>query len=316
MMSKALFRVEAPGLLTTIQDEGRTGYQQYGMVVAGAMDRFSLNIANILVGNRRDEAALEVTLVGPTLEVLEDTVIAICGANLSPTIDGKQAPLWKSFLLKAGQKLAFGKPKEGARAYISVAGGFHVPAVMGSKSTYVKANIGGVKGRALEQNEILTGFNGDFSWAGRSLHIDEIPRYEKELQVRVVIGPHIHAFPSSTVDLFLSSIYSITSQSDRMGYRLKGPKLAHKNSADIISEAIPLGGIQVPENGEPIILMADRQTTGGYTRIATVISSDIPKLAQASPGCTIRFTSVSVEEAQQIYLEQNRFIRILEKLSR
>jgi antagonist of KipI len=315
-MSKALFRVEKPGLLTTIQDAGRTGYQQYGIVVGGAMDRFSLHIANILVGNPPNEAALEVTLVGPTLEALADTVISICGANLSPTVNGERVPLWKSFLVKTGQKIEFGKPIEGARAYISVAGGFDVPLVMGSKSTDLKAAIGGGNGRALEKNTMLYGIDGDFSKRRRSLNIAEIPQYPKELTIRVVLGPHLQAFPSSTIELFLSSTYTISTQSDRMGYRLKGPRLVHKSSADIISEAIPLGGIQVPDNGEPIILMADRQTTGGYTRIATVISTDIPKLAQATTGCSVRFTAVSVEEAQQIYLEENRFIRMLDRLSR
>jgi antagonist of KipI len=315
-MNKALFRVKKPGLLTTIQDDGRTGFQQYGIVVAGAMDPFSMKIANILVGNDLNEGTLEVTLMGPTLEVLEDTVIAICGANLSPTVNGEKAPLWKSFQVKKGQQLEFGVPEEGARTYISVAGGFDIPNVMGSKSTYLKAGIGGLHGQALKKDTILYGIDCDFCKVGRSLHVAEIPHYKKEISVRVVLGPHLNSFTEASIETFLSSTYTVSSQSDRMGYRLKGAKLEHKTSADIISEAIPLGGVQVPENGEPIILMADRQTTGGYTRIGTVISSDIPLIAQASPGCTIHFTAVSVEEAHQIYMERTKLTRILEKVSK
>ncbi|GGE79560.1 biotin-dependent carboxyltransferase family protein [Priestia taiwanensis] len=314
-MTKRVFRVIKPGLFTTFQDLGRTGYQQYGMVVAGAMDEYALQLANLLVGNRRDEAALEITMMGPTLQVLEDVVIAICGGNLSPTVNGEPAPMWKSFRLNKGDVLAFGRPIEGARTYVSVAGGFDIPLVMGSKSTYVKANIGGLEGRVLQTGDVLHGIETTCVVAGRALHIKEIPRYEKEITVRVCIGPHHHAFLESSIETFFSSVYEVTPQSDRMGYRLKGPALQHAETADIISEAIPLGGIQVPANGEPIILMADRQTTGGYTRIATVISVDIPLLAQALPGCSVRFTAVSVEEAQRLYRERARFLRVLEKVT-
>lgn len=314
-MTKPLFQVIKPGLLTTFQDLGRTGYQEYGVVVSGAMDDYSLQIANLLVGNEKNEAALEITMMGPTLKVLEDAVIAICGGNLSAKVNGKQAPMWKSFLVKKDEMIEFGQPIEGARAYVSVAGGFDLPLVMGSKSTYLKAKIGGLAGRAIKKSDTLYGIETNRAVAGRALHLDEIPHYKREITVRVCLGPHQHEFLESSIKTFLSSTYEVTPQSDRMGYRLKGPKLEHKTTADIISEAIPLGGIQVPASGEPIILMADRQTTGGYTRIATVISSDIPLLAQALPGCSIRFTAVSVEEAQRLYEEKAKFLRILEKVT-
>lgn len=314
-MSNDLFKVKKPGLLTTIQDYGRVGYQQYGIVVAGAMDSFSMNISNFLVGNKGDEAVLEVTVMGPKLEVLQDAVIAICGGNLSPTVNGKDVPMWKSFEVNAGDRLEFGQPVEGARSYISVAGGFDLPIVMGSKSTYLKAGIGGFEGRALERGDVLKSTGKIKGKRGRALHYDEVPSYEKEITIRVVMGPHLHAFTDEAVETFLSSTYEVTPKSDRMGYRVTGPTLEHETSADIISEAIPLGGIQVPANGEPIILMSDRQTTGGYTRIATVISNDISSLAQAMPGCKIRFQEVSVEEAQEIYERNDRFIRTLEKVS-
>ncbi|MEC0281604.1 5-oxoprolinase subunit C family protein [Terribacillus saccharophilus] len=313
-MSRKLFQVIKPGLLTTFQDLGRTGYQEYGVVVAGAMDDFSLQIANLLVGNRRDDAGLEVTMMGPVLKVLEDSVIAITGGNLSPRVNGKPAPMWKSFEVKEGQLVEFGQPMEGIRSYISVAGGFDLPVVMGSGSTFLKAKIGGLNGRALEKEDILYGNEDVHAVTGRSLHYDEIPKYQKEVAVRVILGPHQDAFTDEAIKTFLSSNYEITPQSDRMGFRLKGPELTHKTTADIISEAIPLGGIQVPANGQPIILMADRQTTGGYTRIATVISTDISLLAQAAPGAVVRFEEVGMDEAQELYLKKQKLISVLEKV--
>ncbi|MFP7253930.1 biotin-dependent carboxyltransferase family protein [Terribacillus goriensis] len=313
-MGRKLFQVIKPGLLTTFQDLGRTGYQEYGVVVSGAMDDFSLQIANLLVGNKRDEAGLEVTMMGPALKVLEDAVIAITGGNLSPRVNGQPAPMWKSFAVKEGQLIEFGQPLEGIRSYISVAGGFDLPAVMGSNSTYLKAKIGGSNGRALEKEDILYGTENPHAVTGRSLHYDEIPKYEKEVNARVILGPHQDAFTDEAIKTFLSSSYEITPQSDRMGYRLKGPELSHKITADIISEAIPLGGIQVPANGQPIILMADRQTTGGYTRIATVISADIPLLAQAAPGAHVRFKEVGMDEAQDLYVKKQKIVSVLEKI--
>ncbi|WP_404460028.1 biotin-dependent carboxyltransferase family protein [Sutcliffiella horikoshii] len=314
-MSRPLFQVMKPGLLTTVQDLGRTGYQEFGMVVAGAMDNYALQIGNLLVGNDKGEAALEVTIMGPELKALEDVVVAICGGNLSPKVNGKQAPMWKSFKVKKGELIEFGRPVEGARAYICVEGGFDVPVVMGSKSTYLKAQIGGFQGRALEKDDVLYGDPSNEAATGRSIHRGEIPSYKKEIEIRVCLGPHLDAFHESSVETFLFSTYEVTPQSDRMGYRLKGPKIEHKTSADIISEAIPLGGIQVPADGSPILLMADRQTTGGYTRIATVISYDIPLLAQAQPGTQIRFREVTVEEAQTLYQKRAKLISVLGKVT-
>jgi antagonist of KipI len=313
-MSKPLFQVIKPGLLTTFQDLGRTGYQEYGVVVAGAMDDYSLQIANLLVGNQRNEAALEVTMMGPTLKVIEDTVISICGGNLSPRVNGKPVPMWKSIAVKEGELIEFGQPLEGIRTYISVAGGFDLPVIMGSKSTFLKAKLGGLNGRALEKEDMLYGSEHTHTVAGRSLHYDAIPVFEKEITARVILGPHQDAFTKEALDTFLSSAYEITPQSDRMGYRLNGPELKHKTSADIISEAIPLGGIQVPANGQPIILMADRQTTGGYTRIATVIAADMPKLAQAAPGSVVRFEEIGVDEAHELYLRKEKIVSVLEKI--
>lgn len=307
-----VLKVVRPGLMTTVQDLGRQGYQQYGMVVSGAMDPYALRVANLLVGNQQEEAGLEITMMGPELEILDDTVMAICGADLSPTLEGVPIPAWKSFRVKKGQKIRFGAPKKGARAYLTVAGGFDVPVVMGSKSTYMKAAIGGVEGRPLQKRDVLSRGESHVSlekWVGRRLHPAYIPDYPAHFKARVVLGPDQDAFTESGIQTFLNETYEITTQADRMGYRLTGPKIQHVTGADILSDAIAPGTIQVPSGGEPIILLADRQTIGGYTRIGTVITVDIPFIAQMVPGNTIAFESVTVEEAQRLFVEQEMFLK-------
>ncbi|WP_420908712.1 biotin-dependent carboxyltransferase family protein [Brevibacillus humidisoli] len=311
---KDVFRVKKPGVLTTVQDLGRTGYQQYGMVVAGAMDPFALQVGNLLVGNGRGEAGLEITLIGPELEILCDTVIAICGAELSPTLDGSRVPMWKSLKAKKGQTLRFGAPKKGARAYLTVAGGIDVPLVLGSKSTYMKAGVGGLAGRALQKGDILQQGSSDRPLQhliGRGLMPTEIPQYRDSYTARVVLGPDRDSFLEEGITIFLQGEYQITQQADRMGYRLAGPKIRHREGADILSDAIVPGTIQVPANGEPIILLADRQTTGGYARIGTVISVDLPYIAQMLPGHQLRFAEVSIEEAHRLYVKAERYLREL-----
>ncbi|MCF6095063.1 biotin-dependent carboxyltransferase family protein [Microaerobacter geothermalis] len=309
------FEVINPGLLTTVQDLGRYGFQQYGMVAAGAMDSFALQVSNLLVGNPRNEAGLEITMVGPALKALDDLVIALCGADLSPTIEGKKVPLWKSFLIRKGQELRFHAPVQGARTYLAIAGGIAVEKVMGSKSTYLKASIGGYQGRALKKGDVIEAgpVSSDLSrLTGRGLSPGDIPHYGKHVTVRVVLGPQEDAFTPEGLDAYLSGIYEVTPQSDRMGYRLKGPVIQHKETADIISDAIAPGSIQVPSNGQPIILLADRQTTGGYTKIATVITVDLPLIAQLLPGNTLSFQAIEVEEAQNLYIQQEQLLSKLQ----
>ncbi|MDQ0199189.1 antagonist of KipI [Neobacillus ginsengisoli] len=274
------------------------------------MDPYSLQIANLLVGNRSGEAALEAVLIGPSLEALDSVSIAICGGNLSPRIDGQDVPLWKSRVIKKGQVLSFGPCKEGGRAYISMAGGINVPLVLNSKSTFVNGKFGGYEGRALKAGDILHG--APFTVMNRFVHPDLVPKYNQKLTVRVILGPHLEKFTEATIGTFLTKEYTVSPQSNRMGYQLIGPTLEHSNSADIISDAIPLGGIQVPASGQPIILMAERQTTGGYTRIGTVISADIPLLAQALPGTLIMFKEVGLTEAQDLLKQMNRELKWLE----
>ncbi|RDW15490.1 biotin-dependent carboxyltransferase family protein [Oceanobacillus chungangensis] len=311
-MGNYIFEVVKPGLTTTIQDLGRTGYQQYGVVVAGAMDAFALQVGNLLVGNKRGEAGIEVVIMGPTLKVLTNTVIAICGADLSPKLDGESVTLWKSFAVKSGQTLTFGKPLNGAYAYIAVAGGIETPMIMESKSTYTKAELGGIEGRNLQKgDQIPIGVPSTTVKAGIGLPIRQIPDYRSGRKIRVILGPDHNAFNSESIDRFLSENYKLTSQSDRMGSRLEGPSLSLLKGADIISDAIFPGTIQVPANGQPIILLADRQTTGGYTRIATVITVDLPYVAQMLPGNELAFEAISVEKAQRLYVEQELLLQTL-----
>jgi antagonist of KipI len=309
-MNIPILKIIKPGLQTTVQDLGRYGYQQYGISPSGAMDTYSMQMANILTGNSLGEAVLEVNLIGPSLEALADIVIAICGGDFSPEVDGQAIPTWKSFLLKKGQVLTLGSAKDGARAYISVAGGIEVPFILHSKSTCLNAAFGGLEGRALEKGDILLG-RPSIKKLLKRLHPTLIPKYENHIKVRVILGPHQHLFTQGSIESFLTEEFTVTPQSNRMGYQLKGPKLEHLEGPDIISDPVPLGGIQVPASGQPIILMADRQTTGGYTRIATVISVDIPLLAQARPGTRVEFVEGSIEESQTELLVRSKLFKYL-----
>ncbi|WP_067726100.1 5-oxoprolinase subunit C family protein [Oceanobacillus damuensis] len=309
-----LFEVIKSGLATSVQDLGRTGYQQYGVVVSGAMDSFALQVANLLVGNHRNEAGLEVVIMGPELRVLEETVLAICGADLSPKLDGKPVANWKSFKAKRGQHLTFGQPQSGSYTYIAVAGGIKTSSVMGSKSTYVKAGIGGFEGRYLQNDDRLDAGEANEplgKLSGRGLSDSLVPDYRSQKKIRVIPGPDQQAFSEEEFEKFCTSTFTMTAQSDRMGYRLEGPEISHLNGADIISDAILPGAIQVPANGQPIILLADRQTTGGYTRIATVITVDLPYVVQKMSGSELQFEAMSVEEAQQLYVEREILLRNL-----
>ncbi|MFS0750636.1 biotin-dependent carboxyltransferase family protein [Oceanobacillus sp. 1P07AA] len=309
------FEVIKPGLATSVQDLGRAGYQQYGVVVSGAMDAFALQVANVLVGNERTEAGLEIVIMGPKIKILEDIIFSIGGADLSAKLDNQPIHPWRSYKARKGQVLTFGQPVHGSYAYLAVAGGIDVPTVMGSKSTFVKAGLGGFHGRYLQKGDILKNHDsyGVNARSGRQLKYNDIPDYDNERPIRVIKGPDQQLFSSTTYDTFFASTYKMSSQSDRMGYRLEGESISHicENSADIISDAILPGTIQVPANGQPIILLADRQTTGGYARIATVISVDLPQVIQRMSGATFTFELISLAEAQQLYKSQESFLRYL-----
>ena len=295
------------GLLTTVQDLGRYGYERLGVPVAGAMDPFALQAANILVGNRPGEAALEITLVGPTLRATESCLIAITGADLSPRLNGQEMPMWMAVFVRKGWLIEFGERKSGCRAYLAVAGGIDVPPIMGSKSTYLRGGFGGFEGRALKEGDLIPIGRPAYhlpSLAGNEFPADRIPEYSDAPEVCVILGPQDDHFTEEGIATFLSSEYKVSPASDRMGYRLQGPEIAHKGPTGIISDGIALGSVQVPADRQPIVMMADRQTTGGYPKIATVISADIPLLAQCVPGAsTVTFKAITVEEAQARYRE-------------
>ena len=309
--------VLSPGLLTTVQDQWRFGYQQSGICVSGVMDPFAHRVANILCGNANlGEAVLEANMMGPTLKFHADAYIAITGGDFLPMVDGTPVKTWQSFVIKAGSTLSFERMNKGVRAYIAVFGGFDIPVVMGSKSTYTKAKIGGFEGRPLQKGDKIP-FSQTAVPDKKTLQIPRqyLPIYERESVLRVVLGPQDDAFTQEGIDTFLSTPYAVTQQVDRMGYRLEGKTIAHKDKGDIISDGMVMGAVQVPGQGQPIILMADRQTTGGYTKIASVIYSDLYKVAQAKPKDVFHFRAISIEQAQEEYRNWQRlFAQISDNL--
>lgn len=307
-------KVITPGILTTVQDLGRYGYQEMGITTSGVMDAYSARIANALVGNDKNEALLEITFFGPTLQFEEDMVIAITGAPMNPKLDKEAIPMWESLLVKSGQTLSFGKLEKGLRAYLAFGGELEIPIVNGSKSTLMKSLMGGYEGRALKAKDELTVKISSKAKAGQKILPAKIPDFSPFQVLRVVLGPQEDAFTEKGIhDLFCSGGYMVTKDFDRMGIRLKGESLEHKDSADIVSDGTVMGSIQVPASGLPIILMADRQTTGGYTKIGTIITPDIAKAAQLKAMDRICFEKVSLEEAQEIYREYETQLRQLEK---
>lgn len=297
------------GLLTTTQDLGRPGYQRYGVSVTGAMDPEALRAANLLVGNAPGAAGLELTVVGPTLRVLRTVMLSLCGADLGAVLERDDlgrwpVPLWMSFLARAGNVLSFSGRAAGCRAYLAVAGGFEVPTLLGSRSTYLSAGWGGYQGRALQPGDVLhRGEPAERSGAGRRWPQQLRSALPSQLTVRVVLGPQDDYFTPQALETFLSSEYEIAPSSDRMGCRLSGPALVHREAREIVSDGMFLGGIQVPPDGQPIVMLADRASTGGYPKIATVITADVSRLGQLMPGDKVRFRSVSLKEARAALAE-------------
>jgi biotin-dependent carboxylase-like uncharacterized protein len=291
------------GLLTTVQDLGRFGYQQYGVPVSGAMDGWAFRAANRLAGNDENAAALEITLVGPVLRFDGAGMVALTGADLGALLDGRPLAVWQSSAVQHGSTLAFSGARDGFRAYLAVRGGIDVPAVLGSRSTLVNARLGGFQGRALAAGDRVPvgGGTGVSPAVCRRVPDDVVPTYGHAHAVRVVMGPQDDAFTDEGVERFLSGTYTMAPQSDRVGCRFVGPRIGHRRGADIVSDGTACGSVQVTGDGMPIVLMADRGTTGGYTKIATVASVDLSRLAQAAPGDTVRFVRVGVDEAQVLW---------------
>jgi antagonist of KipI len=305
-----VLQVISPGMLATVQDLGRPGCQSQGVPVSGAMDRFSLQAGNIVLGNPRGAAGLEIALQGPSLRVLGDIAVCVFGADLGASVDGAVLARGRAVVLKPGQVISFSGQRAGVWAYLCVEGGLDVPLVLGSRSTYMRARLGGVEGRSLRAGDSLRALQPGGAPRRANVPALELPG---RVTVRAVPGPQDGMFPPESIETFFSTEFRVTAQSDRMGYRLQGPALKLAGAADILSDGTALGAVQVPAGGQPIVLMADRQTTGGYAKIATVISPDVPRLAQLPPGGVVTFSRVSVEEAQDAAAEQARLLESLEK---
>lgn len=302
------------GLLTTVQDAGRRGYQRYGMGVSGAVDVQSYIYANILVGNKYNEAVLEVTLLGPTMEFTSPAVIAVTGGDLSPMIDGAPCPMYRAVKVKKGAVMSFGAPQSGCRAYIAFAGGLAITPIMGSRSTYIKANLGGYEGRKLQRGDEIAFRKPFIEVKNLSRRVIKAPAFTGDCTVRVLMGPQEERFTDEGINTFLSEGYTVTNEFDRMGYRLTGPKITHVTDGNIITDGITFGAIQVPDGGEPIIMLSDRQTTGGYAKIASVINVDMPMIAQCKAGDTVRFVKTDIKTAQDAFIAQkDEYIRLRER---
>jgi len=301
------FEVLEPGILTTVQDLGRYGFSQFGVPPSGALDPFSSRAANLLVGNRDEEPCLETTIMGLKLKAIREIVVAITGGALSPTLNGESLEMWRTHLLVEGDVIAFKSVQKGCRAYLAINGGFVATKIMGSSSTYLSGKFGGLEGRALRRGDIL--YTPDrpspLNKIGLRFPNDLIPPFEKEVLVRVIPGPQDHHFTERGFQTFCTTSYQVTRQCDRMGVRLEGSKIERRSDVEesIISEGLISGAIQVPGDGKPIIILTEL-VTGGYTKIATVISTDLTKVAQLKPGDRVRFEPISIEEAHQLLREQ------------
>ena len=315
-------RIVTGGLQTTVQDLGRIGQQRSGIPVSGAMDRLALRVGNMLVGNDDGDAALEASLIGPAITFEQAALIALTGGDLEATINGTEVPAWHAISVPAGTTLRSAQPRVGCRSYIAVAGGIDVPLVFGSRSTYLRAQFGGFEGRALRSGDVLVSGNPSQRSARIAAALRESgaaavtarwsvsgslrPRYSDDPVVRLIPGAHYDLLDDESRDRLGAGTFRISPNSDRMGYRLAGVTLSLREPVELLSEGVAFGTVQLPPGGEPIVLMADHQTTGGYPRLGEVASIDLPLVAQLKPGDRLRFRLVSVDEAHQLYLEQER----------
>lgn len=302
-----MIHVLRPGLLTTVQDDGRWGHQRFGVPVAGPMDRVSHRLANLIVGNRSSCATLEVTLGGPQLEFSTEALFAVTGAEFELVLDDQTVSMGRVHAARAGQRLTFGARRGGARAYLGVAGGFAVPVILGSRATHVGSGLGGVEGRPLKVGDRLPvgqTFERCIKVGDGREHVAETGN--GGALVRVILGPHDDRFGGVGVERLQASRYLVSVHSDRMGYRLSGPALVPTTGPELLSAPVEVGAIQVPPSGEPIILMADHQTTGGYLRIGTVITADLPRVAQLAPSDWVQFRVCDRGEAMGALIDQER----------
>ena len=316
-----------PGMLSSFQDRGREGYQHQGIPVAGAMDERAHRLANALAGNDDDPATLEITLTGPTLRFDAPACFALAGADLGATLNGQDIPLLRPLVARTGDVLAFGaRPAAGVRAYLAVHGGFALPLVMGSQTTYLRSGFGGCQGRALAKGDVVPlsrpraqdrdadALQKDLS--NVRVYLPAVLGNKRREFIRFLPGVHWPEFSQSSRRAFGQSEFRISPQSDRMGYRLQGRPLTMHQPRQMLSEAACFGTVQVPSGGEAIILMADRQTTGGYPKIAQIATVDLPALAQCAPGQVLRFQQIELDEAQRLDGERERaFAQLQEALA-
>ena len=299
--------VQTPGFLTTVQDAGRYGYQRFGVPVSGPMDAFALAAANRLVGNPADMAGLEFAYAGPALVTEGECLLALTGVGFALDVHGVRHPGWMGVRARAGAVISVNSEQGAGWGYLAVSGGIQTALVMGSRATYTRAGFGGVEGRMLQAGDVLPvqPCRDATQQAGMILPAEYRPAYDPNPRLRVILGPQEEAFTPQGLQSFTGSAYTLTRTADRMGYRLEGARIEHRAGADILSDGMVFGAVQVPSSGQPIVMMSDRQTAGGYTKIAVVIRADLPLLAQCQPGVSqIRFQPVSVAEARQAYREQ------------
>jgi biotin-dependent carboxylase-like uncharacterized protein len=307
------FRVEKPGIFTLVQDLGRWGHQSRGVPVSSPMDQFSLRLGNVMLGNGQNDAALEMTLFGLEIVFEKDCCVVLAGADLAMNIDGIRVPSWTVRAAERGSRLAvtgFPERPNGCRSYLCFSGGIDVPVIMGSRSTYTRGKIGGYGGRALRAGDTVGLREPRPLWrlsAGFVCPPELRPVLRDDEPICALEGPQIDAFTDAGIETFFNAPYTVTNETDRMGYRLDGPAVEHKSSPDVVSDGIVHGSVQVPGDGKPIVLMADRQTTGGYAKIAAVSSWSVARLAQKMPGDVVRFKRISGKEAaaQLFAFEEN-----------
>ena len=294
----SFIRIIEPGFLTTVQDGGRPGYRGYGMPLSGAMDYFSHSTGNLIVGNEPAQPSLEITLIGPVIEFSGSALIAVTGAETDAMINGKPIEMWCSVKVKRNDILSFGPFIAGARVYLAVSGGLNVPEIMGSTSTYLRGKIGGHGGRRLlAEDKIALNYSTLLFRKRGKLPLGLIPEWRKDTCLRVMHGIDFETFSSEDAGLFFSSSYQVTNNSDRMGIRLSGPGLGVGGKADVISYPLAAGTIQVPGDGQPVIMLADSQTVGGYRQIGYIATADIWKTGQLKPGDRVSFTVIGYDAA-------------------
>ena len=308
------FKIINPGILTTVQDLGRSGLMKYGMPTSGAMDQRSLVIGNLLLRNPDKAAVLETTLQGLKLQALAGVTISITGADLDPWLNDQPAPQWAAFTLEEGDALHFRKRKKGLRTYVTVHGGFDVPEALGSRSTYVRGRIGAI----LREGETLRTCPFDSAQPGNVSTVPQEyrPDFNRTDPIRVIMGPQDDCFTPRGIDTFLNSTYSITPQCDRQGFRTEGPAIEIAKGPGIITDPIPPGAIQVPGDGKPIVLLRDSQVTGGYAKIAIVARVEMDCLGQMMPGDTIRFQCIDRQTAINLLYEETHRLDELRELLR